>query len=197
MVYLKKIYCFNIGNIKNISYFIYIHILLIIVSASQPAFGTEPVKNIQSSEKNEQIHITSDLLTTFNETGVAEFSGNVRAVQGDTVITSERLKIFYKDTADKSENLSGGFGAVEKIVANGQVHIKFEGKQAFSDEAVYFTGSRVLTLSGPNSKVISDDESISGARITLYQSDGRIKVESDDKKRVEAIFYNTQTIKKD
>jgi lipopolysaccharide export system protein LptA len=195
MVYSKKSYCFNIGNIKNILYFLYIvliALLVITVSDLQPAIGTEPTKDIQILEKNEQIHITSDLLTTHNEEGLAEFSGNVRVVQGDTVITSDRFKIFYQDTADESERLSAGFGAVEKIIASGQVHIKFEGKEAFSDEAVYFTESQTLTLSGSNSTVISGNESISGAKITLYQSDGRIKVESNEKKRVEAIFYNTK-----
>ncbi len=195
MVYSKKIYRFNMGTVRNISYLLYV--LLIIVSVPQAAFGTEPLKNMQSSGKKEQIHITSDLLTTLNETGVAEFSGNVRAVQGDTVITSDRLRIYYRDTADKAEKLSGGFGAVEKIVASGQVNIKFEGKQAFSDEAVYYTDTQVLTLSGPNSKVINNDDSISGAQITLYRSDGRIKVESNDEKRVEAIFYHAETIKGD
>lgn len=195
MEFLKKIYRFNFSTIVKASCLLYV--FLIIIPAPENAIGTEPGKNIPDSGNKGRIHITSDLLTSDSEAGVAEFSGNVRAVQGDTIITSDHLKIFYKDTADKAEKLSAGFGAVEKIVASGKVNIDFGGKQAISDEAVYLTGSQVLTLTGPNSKVISKDESISGARIILFRSDGRIKVESSEQKRVEAVIYNTETLKGD
>lgn len=138
------------------------------------------------------IRITSDLLTTDNENGFVEFSGNVRATQGTTVIVSDRLKIFYKEDADSAQKISGGSGAVEKIVANGNVKIDFDDKQAVSNEAEYMTETQILVLSGPDSKVTTaNNESISGAKITLYRSDGRIKVEGGNGKRVEAVFYDT------
>jgi lipopolysaccharide export system protein LptA len=136
------------------------------------------------------IHITSDLLTTDNEAGFVEFSGNVRATQGTTVIVSDRLKVFYKEDADSSQKISGGPGAVEKIVASGNVKINFDDKQAVSNEAEYMTETQVLVLSGPDSKVTTENESISGTKITLYRSDGRIKVEGGEGKRVEAVFYD-------
>ena len=123
------------------------------------------------------IHITSDLLTTDNEAGFVEFSGNVRATQGTTVILSDHLKVFYKEGADSTQKISGGTGAVERIVARGNVKIDFDDKHAVSDKAEYETDTQILVLSGPNSKVTTEKESISGAKITLYLSDGRIKVE--------------------
>jgi lipopolysaccharide export system protein LptA len=137
------------------------------------------------------IHITSDLLTTDNETGFVEFSGNVRAIQGTTVIVSDSLKVFYKEGADSAQKISGGPGAVEKIVASGNVKINFDDKQAVSNKAEYVTDTQILVLSGPDSKVTTANESIAGAKITLYRSDGRIKVEGDKGKRVEAVFYDT------
>jgi lipopolysaccharide export system protein LptA len=137
------------------------------------------------------IRITSDLLTTDNDTGFVEFSGNVRATQGTTVIVSDRLKVFYKEDADSAQKISGGSGAVEKIVASGNVKIDFDDKQAVSNEAEYMTETQILVLSGPDSKVTTaNNESISGAKITLYRSDGRIKVEGGHGKRVEAVFYD-------
>jgi lipopolysaccharide export system protein LptA len=50
----------------------------------------------------------------------------------------------------------------------------------------------VLVLSGNNSKIISENDSISGEKITFYRTDGRINVESGNKKRVEAVFYSGQ-----
>ncbi len=145
----------------------------------------------KNSEKK-PIHITSDLLTTDNESGFVEFSGNVRATQGTTIIVSDRLKVFYKEDADSAQKISGGPGAVEKIVAKGNVKINFDDKEAVSNEAEYITDTQILVLSGPDSKVTTaNKESISGAKITLYRADGRIKVESGQGKRVEAVFYDT------
>ncbi len=152
--------------------------------------GVGMVQNNQKNDADQKaIHITSDLLTTDNETGSVEFSGNVRATQGTTVIVSDRLKVFYKEDADSAQKISGGTGAVEKIVAIGNVKINFDDKQAVSDEAEYTTQTQVLVLSGPGSKVTTENESISGAKITLYRSDGRIKVEGGKGKQVEAVFH--------
>ena len=44
-------------------------------------------------------------------------------------------------------------------------------------------------LSGDNSKVTSGNDSISGARITVYRDSNRIMIESSKAQRVEAVFY--------
>jgi lipopolysaccharide export system protein LptA len=147
----------------------------------------ESLPKNQADQKT--IHIISDMLTTDNETGFVEFSGNVQATQGTTMIVSDRLKVYYKEDTDTTQKISGGEGAVEKIVASGNVKINFDDKQAVSNEAEYVTDTQILVLSGPDSKVTTANESISGATITLYRSDGRIKVEGGKGKRVEAVFY--------
>jgi lipopolysaccharide export system protein LptA len=166
-------------------------IVLLIGIFILPAIGIaqeSPEKNTNSKA----IHIISDLLTTDNETGFVEFSGNVQATQGTTVIVSDRLKVFYKEGTDSAQRISGGEGAVEKIVATGNVKINFDDKQAVSNEAEYTTDTQILVLSGPDSRVTTANESISGATITLFRSDGRIKVEGGRGKRVEAVFYETE-----
>ena len=147
--------------------------------------------NQKKNADQKAIHITSDLLTTDNENNFVEFSGNVRATQGTTVIVSDRLKVFYKRDADSAQKIDGGSRAVQKISASGNVKINFDDKQAVSNEAEYITETQILVLSGPDSKVTTaKNESISGAKITLYRSDGQIKVESGKGKRVEAVFYD-------
>lgn len=139
-----------------------------------------------------RIRIASDLLTTDDEKGYAEFTGNVRAVQGSTVILSDTLKVFYKEGAGDSQKLAASPGAVQKIVASGNVKINFDNKTAVSDRAEYITDTQVVILSGDNTKVTTADESISGAKITLYRADGRVKVESGKGRRVEAILYDSE-----
>ncbi len=141
---------------------------------------------------NGAIHITSDKLISDNKAGFAEFIGNVKATQDDTVITSDRLKIYYKKNIANKEPLSVSEESIHKIVAKGNVEIKFDNRVATAQEAVYNTETMVLVLSGNNSKIIGENDSISGEKITFYRIDGRINVESGNKKRVEAVFYSGQ-----
>jgi lipopolysaccharide export system protein LptA len=146
----------------------------------------------KSHGENGAIHITSDKLISDNKAGYADFIGNVKATQGDTVITSDKLKIFYKKNIVNKGPLSVSEESIHKIVAKGNVEIKFDNRVATAQQAIYNTETMVLVLSGNNSKIISENDSISGEKITFHRIDGRINVESGDKKRVEAVFYSGQ-----
>ena len=141
---------------------------------------------------NGAIHITSDKLIADKKAGYAEFIGHVKATQEESVITSDRLKIFYKKNIANKGALSVSGESIHKIVAKGNVEIKFDNRVATAQQAIYNTETMVLVLSGNNSKIISENESISGEKITFYRIDGRINVESGNKKRVEAVFYSGQ-----
>ncbi len=146
----------------------------------------------QNGKKNEGIHITSDNLISNNTDDYYEFFGNVRATQGETVITGDSLKIYYKKDLDTNKNLIADEDSIKKIVVNGNVKIIFDNKIAITKNAVYTTETMILILSGPDSKIISGKDSISGEKITLYRADGHITVESGKENRVEAMFYSEQ-----
>lgn len=158
------------------------------------AYADDTSRNpkIKSAGGNGAIHITSDSMVSDNKAGYAEFIGNVKATQDDTVITSDRLNIFFKKNIANKGPLSVSEESIHKIVAKGNVEIKFDNRVATAQEAVYNTETMVLVLSGNNSKIISENDSISGDKITFYRIDGRINVESGNKKRVEAVFYSGQ-----
>ncbi len=145
--------------------------------------------NTHKNKKNEKIHITADKMISDHEAKYTEFIGNVRATQRDTVITADKLKIFLKRDMDNKKNSLAGDESIKKIVANGNVQIKFDNRVAVTQQAVYITETRVLVLSGADSKVISGNNSISGEKITVYRTDGRIQVESGKGERVEAVLY--------
>lgn len=142
-----------------------------------------------NTEKSEQIYITADKMISDNETKSVEFIDNVRATQADTVITADSLKIFLKKGLGKRNNPLSGEESIEKIVVNGNVNIRFDNRLAVTQQAEYITETRILVLSGADSKIISGKDSISGEKITIYRADGRIDVESGGEKRVEAIFF--------
>jgi lipopolysaccharide export system protein LptA len=144
-------------------------------------------ENPAETEKD-KIHITANTLISETESTYAEFRGNVKAVQGETVISADSLKIFYRQGQKNKKNPTATEAAIEKIVASGNVKITFDDKVAVTQQAVYLTGTRVLMLTGPNSKVTSGKDSVSGEKITFFRADGRIKVESGPDQRVEAVF---------
>ena len=144
----------------------------------------------ENLKENKKVYITSDKMIADSEAKCAEFIGNVRAVQKDTVITADRLKIFYK----KIENNSSisDEESIEKIVSSGNVEINFDDKIAVAQHAVYTSKTDILILTGPNSKVTIGTNFVSGDKITFYRAEDRMTVESSNKKRVEAVFYSRE-----
>ncbi len=188
---------FNQNYFKTLRYWTVL-LLLISCFVMHVAYANDTSRNPKkiSPGGNGAIHITSDKLIFDNKAGYAEFMGHVKATQEESVITSDRLKIFYKKNIANKGSLSVSDESIQKIVAKGNVEIKFDNRVATAQEAVYNTETMVLVLSGNNSKIISENDSISGEKITFYRIDGRISVESGNKKRVEAVFYSGQKGKK-
>lgn len=149
-----------------------------------------PDTDTHNRAKNKKIHITADKLISDNKANHAEFIGNVRATQAETVITADRLKIFFKRNPGNKDTPSVTRESIKKIVANGNVKINFDNRVAVTPQAVYNIETEVLILSGNNTRIISGNDSISGEKITLYRTTGRINVESGSEKRVEAVFYS-------
>ena len=133
-----------------------------------------------------KIHITAQRLISDSANNSAEFIENVRAQQGDTVITADRLKIIFGGTSnDKNASPTQ---SLEKLIATGHVEIKFDNRLAVAQQAVYITAQRVLTLTGPEASVTSGDNTISGETITFYRDDGRFTVEGGSNGRVKAVI---------
>lgn len=143
-------------------------------------------------KENKKIYITADKLIANSEARCAEFIGNVRAVQKNTVIIADRLKIFYKKVENNDKGLTSNKNSIEKIVSSGNVKINFDDQVAVAQHAVYTSETGVIVLTGPNSKITSGTNFVSGERITLYRAENRITVESGKKKRVEAVFYSEE-----
>jgi len=163
-------------------------LVILLVLASGPGVAEEKSPVPEGDKAVERIHIASDRLVSEARSQTAEFIGNVRATQGNTVITAERLKIYLN--RGPGEKKSGTEKeSIKKIVADGNVTIKMDDIVAVTDRAVYIAKTDVLILTGTNSKITSEKDSVSGDKITLYRADDRMIVDGSGKERVEAILY--------
>lgn len=170
----------------------YFHIICVAVCLSfftypDFTFSGEQQQKPVKDDGEKKIHIKADRLIADGNSNNAEFIGNVRAVQGTTVITSEKLKIFYKKDSVSKEN-SKEEDSIKEIIATGNVKILFDDKIAETRQAVYTAETRILVLIGQDSKVTSGKNTISGSKITFFRNDGRVKVEGSGNSRVEAFF---------
>lgn len=163
--------------------------LAVFLLVSPLVWADEKTRDHSPNTASQEIHITADKLVSNINGKYAEFSGNVRAIQETTVITADRLRIYYKGKSSRKEKLTASNESLEKIVATGNVRINFDDKVATTDQAVYTAASQVLVLTGENSTVISGNNSIIGSRITLDRVDGRITVERGSGSRVEAVIF--------
>lgn len=143
----------------------------------------------EKQQTSSPIEITADMMVTESKARAAIFSGNVTATQDGTRLTADKLTIFYK-----SDNGAGSTSEsdIERLEALGHVRILFDNKLAVSNQAVYIIEERKLVLEGPESKVVSGQNEITGSKITFYRDDGRVTLESDDGSRVKAIIHSGQ-----
>lgn len=141
----------------------------------------------------EDLHATADKVIFDSAEHYAEMFGNVKVTQGQTVITSNILKIHYHKKHQIKPNQLPGDDTVDKIAAKGNVRIELDSGIALSDEAVYHTKTKELILTG-NAKLIRGENTISGSKITINRENGRVTVESSDKKPVEAFIFSNEKL---
>lgn len=167
-------------------------VLLVALLAAGPLYAQQSPLSSPLNSK-EQIQISADRLDADNRNQTFVFKGNVKVVQGKTIITSETLKVWYKGDADQEADASTGNTRIRDIEASGNVVILFDGRTAKSDRALYSADQETLTLLGETASIIDGKNTIKGAKITLYRARDRITVEGNKRERVEAVFFPNAT----
>jgi len=95
-----------------------------------------------SSSSNEPIDIVADQLQVDDLKKTAVFSGDVKAVQGDFVLRSKSLEVFYSGTPQ-----GGTGGKVKRMMARGKVLISTKDNQSATSEWANFDViKQVITL---------------------------------------------------
>jgi lipopolysaccharide transport protein LptA len=142
-----------------------------------------------SGSSKEPIEIVADRLVADNTEKWADFTGSVQATQGSFSMTSDALRIYYEgDLMNPPEDKSTE-QSIQRLVATGRVHIVTERYVADTERAEHVVATDVLTLTGPNSRVVSGKNTLTGYKIVLIRSEGKAFVESSGSERVKALFY--------
>jgi lipopolysaccharide export system protein LptA len=143
-------------------------------------------------DKDQPIQIVSDRLDAYNEKKMVVFSGNAVATQGDKIIKSDRLLLYYKKDPRVPEKVGakdvGNTGDLERIEAKGHVTITQGERVVTGEDAIFYQDTQQIVMTG--SAVMREGRNvIRGDRIVVFLNEDRGIVESIEKSRVKAIIY--------
>ncbi|OQY02249.1 MAG: hypothetical protein B6I26_01495 [Desulfobacteraceae bacterium 4572_130] len=140
-------------------------------------------------QKDDFFQITSDTMIFEKKSLFVEFTGNVIAKNQETIIYADTIKIFFYKNKRKEKK-------IKEITALGHVKYISKNRTAFANKAVYIIKDQTLILTGGPPKITTDENFITGEKITFFIKKNKIIVNSGEKKRVEAFFNSKENIHK-
>ena len=177
-------------------------LLVMFWAVSPPAEGAAPKK----AEGEIPLRITAARLEADKLKGIIMFSGQVKAVHGDSTLYSDQLWIYLetkpeqpkeavKPPPEKAEQSPlGDMGAeqIDHIVAKGNVRMVQEDRVATGDEAIFYKKRDEVVLTG-NPQLWRAENTLKGERIIFNLKTNKVLVESSPQRRVEALLYSQGT----
>ncbi len=137
-------------------------------------------------------------MEAFNEKKMVVFSGNATAKQGDIVLMSDQLILYYKNEPGKKDRIGTKeietSGELDKIEAKGNVVITQKDRTATSDEAFFKQESGQIVMTG-NAFLREGKNTITGCKVIIYTNEDRGSVSTcttGKNERVKAVIYPQQ-----
>lgn len=181
-------------------------LLLLLAAPVFEALAAPPVK--KGGQEEIPLQISAARLEADQKERLITFSGDVKAVYGDSILYADQLKVYYesgpagppaatpspksatgaKDQGSPLGNLGGEGGKIQRIVATGKVRFVQEDKVATAREATYYREREEVVLVG-NPQMWQGENTVKGDRILFNLKQNRVMVESTASKRVEAYLY--------
>jgi lipopolysaccharide export system protein LptA len=161
-----------------------------------------------SQNRDQPIQIESATLEMRDKKKEATFSGNVKVIQGDTIMTSKTLVVFYESgaapgatpaanskAAAKSAPIQSatpgpdGSSSIRKLEARGNVVVTQKDQVVTGETAVFETKTNLITMLG--GVVLTQGKNVlRGDRLMVDMTTGVSRVESDSG-RVQGLFQSS------
>jgi lipopolysaccharide export system protein LptA len=155
--------------------------------AAAPALAQAPgTFNGLNVQGDQPIAIESDQLDVDDAKALATFTGNVSVSQGETLIKTSKLMVYYvkapaadakapagaKPKADSPKGaLPGGNNQIDRIEASGKVYIKSTDQVATAETANFDMKTQLAVLTGD--VVLSQGENVArGPKLTIHMDTG-------------------------
>ena len=130
-----------------------------------------------AADSNEPVDITGD--TAEFQDDIAIWTGNVRVIQAEAILTADRLRAVINEDGD-----------VESITATGSVRYS-NGKEAITGEKAVFNETRRTITISENVIVTQGRQVMSAGRVVYWIDTGKVKFAPEDGRRIRGIFYTS------
>ncbi|WP_181163259.1 LptA/OstA family protein [Emcibacter nanhaiensis] len=141
------------------------------------------ISALKDHDVKEPVDISADKLEVRQKENIAVFVGNVKVVQGDMTMNSDRINVYYEAGEDKELSSS-----ITRLDASGNVTVKSPTEEISSSWAVYDLSEGIITL-GDRVVLKTEDGELHGKKLRLNLDTGVISIEGQDgKDRVKGQF---------
>jgi len=147
-------------------------LILPVMAAGQ---GTEVPFGGFSHDASLPVEITADALDLDQAAGTAVFTGTVRVGQGDLRMAADRIEVFYGE--------QDGTGAVERMLASGNVTLSNGSEAAEAERATYEVARGIIEMEG-SVLLTQGRNALSSERLSIDLASGTGRLEG----RVQTIF---------
>lgn len=128
-----------------------------------------------AEESAEPIHIEADRMISQEDKNSVVFSGNVDAKQGNVIIRSQEMTVYYSPSEDASGNKTSS--QIEKLICKQDVEITQDDWLGTGKRMDYFAKERKVILSG-DAKAWQGQNMVAGKTITYFLDEKRSIVEN-------------------
>lgn len=128
----------------------------------------------------EPIQIESDRLDIDDDASSATFNGNVNVVQGDTLLKSGKMVVYYAGGG----SVSAGATDIEKIEVSGSVVLQSGNQTATADSGLFNMVAQTLVLTGKKVVLSQGDNILVGCKLTVKMQTGDARIDSCKNERV-------------
>lgn len=161
---------------------------------------------INLSNDKEPVELYADSLEIRDKEGIALFTGDVSVTQGERLLRTAKLIVYYDKTHNAADKIQvdtkasspAWFGStgIKKMEALGKVYIKIATQIATGDKGVFDGKSKIMSLTGNNVVLTDGDNVATGCKLTADMKSGKAFLEgcetSKKKGRVSIIFKQSQ-----
>ena len=124
---------------------------------------------------DQPIQIQSDKLEIRDQENKAEFTGNVKVVQGTTTLQAGNMTVHYRG---EGTSVTNGNADIEKIDVTDKVFLSSGAQQATADKGTFNLDAQVFVLEGDR-VVLSEGQNVFvGCKLTVQMNSGEAKLDS-------------------
>lgn len=135
------------------------------------------------SNDREPIQIEAKELKVQDKDQSAVFSGDVHVTQGDSVLKTQRLVVYYAGSAT-----DGVQQRISKLEASGRVYIASRDQTATGEQATFDMNRQVMIMTGDEVVLSQGPNVVVGSKLTVNLKTGQADLEAPKSGRVKVLI---------